>query len=89
MTEQTNSQGNKVVVIPFYDRPNVKKFEIPVGPGIPFGIEQISNPGVGIGGAYGAWGISYDNTTLFDLIEESLGSPLNDKEKMNRPDRVK
>ena len=40
----------------FFDRPNVQKDVINVANGIPFGIESISNPALGIGGAYGAWG---------------------------------
>jgi hypothetical protein len=83
MTELSYYKENEEIVVPFYDRPTVQMYTIPVGPGIPFGIEQISNPGVGIGGAYGAWGNNYDNTTLSNLIEETLGFPLNDEDKMN------
>lgn len=67
----------------FYDRPNVQHETIPVGGGIPFGIERVSNPEVGIGGAYGTWGDSYDNLRLPGLIETRLGEPLTDGERMN------
>jgi 3-oxoacyl-[acyl-carrier-protein] synthase III len=67
----------------FYQRPSVRREIIPVGQGIPFGIEIVSNPEVGVGGAYAAWGESYDNTRLPDLIEDRLGEPLAANETMN------
>jgi hypothetical protein len=69
--------------IPFFDRPEVNVEIIPVGPGIPLGIEQISNPQVGIGGAYGSWGESYSNDQVQLLIEERLGEPFSPDERMN------
>jgi 3-oxoacyl-[acyl-carrier-protein] synthase III len=82
MTErETNTSENNVV--PFYDRPQVKMHEVPLGSGIPFGIERVSNPEIGIGGAYGTWGQCYDNTTLIDLVERSLQKPLNENERMD------
>lgn len=78
MTDQETPQ-----VIPFYERPHVHLINIPIGNGIPFGFERISNPEVGIGGAYGTWGKSYDNETLPELIEKSTGSPLGESERMN------
>lgn len=45
----------------FFERPEVEKHEIPVGRGVPLGIASVSHPDVGIGGAYGTWGESYDN----------------------------
>ena len=67
----------------FFKRPQVQKDIIPVANGIPFGVERISNPEVGIGGAYGTWGDSYDNLTLPDLVAYRMGSPLSDADKMN------
>ncbi|UCF26699.1 MAG: hypothetical protein JSW42_08525 [Chloroflexota bacterium] len=78
MTDQETPQ-----VIPFYERPHVHLINIPAGDGIPFGFECISNSEVGIGGAYGTWGKSYDNETLPELIEKSTGSPLGESERMN------
>ena len=78
MTDQETPQ-----VIPFYERPHVHLINIPAGDGIPFGFERISNSEVGIGGAYGTWGKSYDNETLPELIEKSTGSPLGESERMN------
>jgi 3-oxoacyl-[acyl-carrier-protein] synthase III len=69
--------------VSFFDRPNVEKTKINVGQGIPFGMESVSNPAVGIGGAYGAWGHSYDNETLPAFLEQRLGHPLPDREKLN------
>jgi 3-oxoacyl-[acyl-carrier-protein] synthase III len=67
----------------FFKRPLVQKDIIPVANGIPFGVERISNPEVGIGGAYGTWGDSYDNLTLPELVAYRMGSPLSDADKMN------
>ncbi len=67
----------------FYDRPNVVKGTINVGSGIPFGVEQVSNPSVGIGGVYGTWGESFNNENLHFFLEERLGHPLPADEKLN------
>ena len=67
----------------FYDRPGVEKETLPVGGGIPFGMERVSNPSVGIGGVYGTWGSSYDNETLPQFLEQRLGRPLQTTEKLN------
>jgi 3-oxoacyl-[acyl-carrier-protein] synthase III len=69
--------------VSFYDHPNVEKEMINVGQGIPFGLECVSNPALGIGGVYGTWGESYDNETLPVFLEQRLGHPLPDKEKLN------
>ena len=67
----------------FYDRPGVEKTIIPIGDGIPFGMESVSNSHIGIGGVYGTWGESYDNDTLHFFLEQRLGHPLPPKEKLN------
>ena len=67
----------------FYDRPNIEMGTIEVGRGIPFGIERVTNPSVGIGGVYGTWGDSYDNSTLPAFLEERLGHPLPPNEILN------
>jgi len=67
----------------FYDRPGIEKGNIPIAGGIPFGIERVNNPSVGIGGVYGAWGKSYDNETLPGFLEMRLGRPLLPTEKLN------
>ena len=69
--------------VSFFDRPNVEKGLIQVGRGIPFGIERVSNPAVGIGGVYGTWGESYDNDSLPLFLEQRLGRPLSPNEKLN------
>ena len=43
MTEQAKSDNESRTVVPFYERPLVQMFNIPLGNGIPFGIERISN----------------------------------------------
>lgn len=75
-----NSTPNPVS---FYDRPGVEKEILPIGGGIPFGMERVSNPTVGIGGVYGTWGDSYDNDTLPQFLEQRLGHPLPSNEKLN------
>jgi 3-oxoacyl-[acyl-carrier-protein] synthase III len=67
----------------FYDRPGVQKGVIQVGQGIPFGIERVANPLIGIGGVYGTWGQSYNNETITAFIEERLGYPVPENEKLN------
>ena len=69
--------------VSFFERPNVEKGVIQVGRGIPFGIERVTNPAVGIGGVYGTWGDSYDNETLPLFLEQRLGRPLSPNEKLN------
>lgn len=79
----TGTGETKKSSVPFYKRPNVQVEIIPVGGGVPFGFERVSHPELGIGGAYGAWGDSYDNMTLPSLIERSIGKPLADEERLD------
>jgi 3-oxoacyl-[acyl-carrier-protein] synthase III len=67
----------------FYKQPQVQMQQISVGKGVPLGMELVSNPQVGIGGAYGTWGEEIDNERLPGLIEQLTGQPLDEKEKMN------
>ena len=77
--QDENREGNPS----FFDKPNVKVEMLPYGEGVPIGIEQVSNPQVGIGGAYGTWGQSFDNQELPRLIEQRLGSPLDQSMRLN------
>ena len=76
MSELPIIEKPKEGTVPFYSRPQVELEELPIGPGIPMGIERVSNPDVGIAGVYGAWGNSYDNLTLLDFIREELHQPI-------------
>jgi 3-oxoacyl-[acyl-carrier-protein] synthase III len=67
----------------FYERPQVQIEQIPIGGGVPIGIERVTNSVVGIGGAYGTWGDCYDNEDLPRLFERVLGEPLTNDEKFN------
>lgn len=67
----------------FYDRPNVKKSILPIGNGIPMGVECVYNPVLGIGGAYGSWGESYSNLRLPSFVEHRLGSALRPEDVLN------
>jgi 3-oxoacyl-[acyl-carrier-protein] synthase III len=82
-TTMDESGPTSPIIPSFYERPQVKMDMIAIGAGIPVGIEQVRNPEVGIAGAYGAWGESYDNQHLRQLIEDRLSLPLAEDEKMN------
>jgi 3-oxoacyl-[acyl-carrier-protein] synthase III len=80
MDENISISGEAV---PFFKRPKVQVDTIPIGKGIPIGIECVSNPVLGIGGAYGTWGEDYDNNTLARFVEERLGKPLGPGDRLN------
>ncbi len=67
----------------FFDEAGVEKGIIQVGEGVPYGLMRVSNPTLGLGGAYGTWGESYDNQTLPQFLEKRLGRPLTNEEKLN------
>jgi 3-oxoacyl-[acyl-carrier-protein] synthase III len=67
----------------FFKRPQVKQETLPVGGGIPFGVERVSSPALGIGGAYGTWGDSYDNQKLPELVAYRMGTPVSENDMMN------
>jgi hypothetical protein len=83
MTDKNSEHPLSVETSTFFEQPDVKKDIIPVAKGVPFGIARITNPEVAIGGAYCAWGDSYDNQTLPGLVANRMGSPLNKEERMN------
>jgi len=70
----------------FFDRPDVKLETIPVGEGIPLGLESVFDSRSGIGGAYGSWGKSFNNEDLINLIENWLDKSVQKEEKMNLTD---
>jgi 3-oxoacyl-[acyl-carrier-protein] synthase III len=67
----------------FFSRPGVVPQVLPIGPGIPFGLERVFNPELGIGGVYGSWGRSYDNDELLRFIEDRLGESITGEGVMN------
>ncbi len=69
----------------FFEENGVEKEIIDVGPGVPFGVTQVTNPQVGIGGAYGTWGESCPNDQLPEALEQR-GIPLTDSDKMELGD---
>lgn len=83
MDQNDAPQGPVGPASSFFDRPHVHVETIPIGPGVPLGIEQVSNPALGIGGAYGTWGAPYDNAALPALIEDRLGCELAAAERLN------
>lgn len=78
-----NTSANHASAPSFFERPSVQQETLPVGGGVPFGFERVANPELGIGGVYGAWGESYDNAHLKELVEQRLGEPLEPQEVMN------
>lgn len=81
MSENHDAQTGPVPS--FYERPNVETTILPIAAGIPVGIERAANPRLGIAGAYGGWGDSYDNNTLPGFVSSRLGEPLAENEVMN------
>ena len=77
------SQSTETPVPAFYNRPGVETETLPIGPGIPIGFESVYNPELGIGGVYGSWGDSYDNSSLPTLVEQRLGKSLGSDEILN------
>ncbi|MGE5138469.1 MAG: hypothetical protein ACM3JD_03315, partial [Rudaea sp.] len=67
----------------FFDQPGVEKGMIRVGSGVPFGIKRVTNPQLGIGGAYGTWGDCYDNGAMNAFLESRLGGPVPENERLN------
>ena len=83
MSENTAPENQPAPTGPFFARPGVRVESIPIGPGVPIGIERVSNPEIGIGGAYGAWGACCDNASLPALVEDQLGYSLGDDGALN------
>ena len=67
----------------FFDEAGVEKDLIHVGDGVPFGVKRVTNADVGIGGAYGTWGESYDNQAMPAFLEKHLGEPIPQAEQLN------
>jgi 3-oxoacyl-[acyl-carrier-protein] synthase III len=79
----SETDNNPEATKPFFEQPQVRVENIPVGQGVPFGIERVSHPELGLGGAYGTWGQGYDNVSLPGFIEALLGRSLDEEEKMD------
>lgn len=67
----------------FFERPNVQKEVIEIADGIPFAFEAVNNTPLGVGGAYGTWGESYDNNRIRDLVSQRSGSILEGRDAIN------
>jgi 3-oxoacyl-[acyl-carrier-protein] synthase III len=72
-----NGEGKSV---PFFDQEHVQVETIPVGKGIPLGMERISHSEIGIGGVYGTWGERYDSANVRELVEQRFGKSLKKEE---------
>jgi len=67
----------------FFEREHVELSFLESNKEIPFGIEKIHNDGIGIGGAYCAWGKDVKNNDLPEFISERLNSSFSAEEAMN------
>jgi hypothetical protein len=67
-------------VVSFYDQPQVKVEIIPIGDGVPIGIEKVFHPEIGIGGAYGTWGPGFDNKALTEVMKQHFGDSFTDED---------
>ncbi|HWS24741.1 MAG TPA: 3-oxoacyl-[acyl-carrier-protein] synthase III C-terminal domain-containing protein [Anaerolineales bacterium] len=67
----------------FFEREHVELSFLESNKAIPFGIEKIHNTGIGIGGAYCAWGKDVKNNDLPDFMSERLNSSFLAEETMN------
>lgn len=70
-------------VVSFFEQPQVETDLIPVGTGVPMGVERVFHPELGIGGVYGTWGNSYDNKALFEFLDHHFDKPLPEEARMN------
>ena len=65
MSENTAPENQPVPAGPFSHEPQRSgSSRSPSGRACQIGIERVSNPEIGIGGAYGAWGACCDNASL-------------------------
>jgi 3-oxoacyl-[acyl-carrier-protein] synthase III len=81
MSEEINTEANS-----FYERPNVRLDTIHIADGIPFGIEQVSNEELGIAGAYGSWGESFNNSQLPEFVASRMERTLGENEQLELGD---
>jgi 3-oxoacyl-[acyl-carrier-protein] synthase III len=47
------------------------------------GVERVTHPGIGIGGAYGTWGPGFDNEALDAVMKKHLGDAFSDEDSMD------
>jgi len=83
MSESTESSAVTGPGPSFFERPGVRRVVLPIGGGIPLGLESAANAELGIGGAYGTWGDEYDNAALRGFVEQRLGQSVGDEEILN------
>jgi 3-oxoacyl-[acyl-carrier-protein] synthase III len=83
MSEDQTPENQAGKAKSFFERPQVRIERIAIGTGVPLGIERVSNPAIGLGGAYGTWGECLDNASLPVALSDQLGHPLEDSEMLN------
>lgn len=78
---------NGISPVSFFEAHGVENEEIHVGiANVPLGLMSVSNPKIGIGGAYGTWGESCDNSRLPAVIQRQIGMPLPETDLMELAD---
>ena len=68
--------------VSFFDEEGVENDVINVGKGVPFGTASVTSREVGIGGAYGTWGESFDNSSMPAILEHQVGRAVPPEELM-------
>lgn len=86
MRDSNPSEDGSGSASSFFHRPGVELSVVPIGPGVPLGLERVTNAELGLGGVYGTWGPAYENPALPSLIEELLHEPMSDEEIVNLAD---
>jgi len=79
----SNQNHSPEAVVSFYEQPQVKVETIPVGEGVLVGTERVFHPEIGIGGAYGTWGLGYDNEALDGVLRTHFGEAFSDEDRMD------
>jgi len=79
----SNQNHSPEAVVSFYEQPQVKVGTIPVGEGVLVGTERVFHPEIGIGGAYGTWGLGYDNEALDGVLRTHFGEAFSDEDRMD------
>jgi 3-oxoacyl-[acyl-carrier-protein] synthase III len=75
--EDREMTGNEKDTTSFFQEEGVETQEIRLhDAAVPLGLKGVSNPTIGIGGAYGTWGESTDNDGLPGLLQHQLGQAL-------------
>jgi 3-oxoacyl-[acyl-carrier-protein] synthase III len=79
----SNQDYSPEKVVSFYEQPQVKLETIPVGGGVPMGVERVTHSKIGMGGAYGTWGPGFDNEALAAVMKNHFGEAFSEEDCMD------